>query len=212
MAASCSGACLYAALAGFSMPTQRALIMLSVIALASVLRSNWPPGSALLIALLLVLMLDPLAILSVGFWLSFGTVWALFYLHNGHISKHGKFFGAWRVHLKLGVVLLPATAWFFQQGALVAPVANLVAVPLVGMLVVPLSFAVALLASTWPSAANVLLVLVQWILVKLLDFLGFLLSFSASSVPLFLPNLFVFVCVLAGLILLFSPGALHFGG
>jgi len=180
---SCLSACVYAALAGFSIPTQRALIMLGVFAAASILRRIWPPGSALLLALMLVLLIDPLSVLSVGFWLSFGTVSALFYLHNGRLHRRGKLSGLLGVHLKLGIVLLPASAWFFQQGAILAPLANVIAVPVVGFLVVPASFVIALTASSLPGLANALLLFTQWVLVCLFNFLDWLVSLPVSSVP-----------------------------
>jgi len=206
---SCTGALVYAALAGFSLPTQRALVMLCVFALTVLLRRVWPPGTALILALLMVLLLDPLAVLSVGFWLSFGTVSVLFYLHNGRLNKVGPKSGALFLHLKLGLVLLPATAWFFQQGSLVAPVANAVAVPVVGLFVVPASFIIALLTPWWPTGASALLTANQWVLEKLLLWLDWLLALPASSLPLFLPGPLVLLCVLSGLLLLFVPRGLR---
>lgn len=209
MVLSCLGACVYAALAGFSLPTQRALTMLGVFSVASGMRRVWPPGTALLLALFLVLLIDPLSVLSVGFWLSFGTVSALFYLYNGRLHRLGKLNSVLGAHLKLGIVLLPVSAWFFQQGAFVAPLANVIAVPVVGFLVIPLSFFVAVFASIWPGFANLLLIVVQWVLAYLFDFLDWLLMLPASSVPLFLPSPLLFFCVLVGCILLFAPRGLR---
>jgi len=198
----------YAALAGFSLPTVRALIMLSVVALAIIYRRFWPISSAILIALLVVLLLDPLVLLSVGFWLSFGTVAALIFLHNGRLSRYRGFITGFKVHLQLGLVMLPATAWFFQQGAMVAPVANLIAVPIVGMCVVPLSLVA--LAATFVSsdAANFLLSAVQWILEHLLVCLEYLLRIPASSQTLFIPGSIVLLGSLAALVLFFAPRGL----
>ena len=206
---SCFGACIYAALAGFSLPTQRALIMLVVFALCASLRRIWPAGSALLVALLLVLILDPLTVLSVGFWLSFGTVLALFYLHQGHLSVRGKLHSAFLVHLKLGFVLLPATAWFFQQGAMLSPLANMIAVPVVGLLIVPLSFCTALFTSLWPVAANGLLLVVQWLLEQLMRLLDWLLQIPGSNVALFIPGTLELLFTFAALLLVFSPRGLR---
>lgn len=206
---SLAGACVYAALAGFSLPTQRALVMLVVLVVAVVLRRTWPPATSLIVALLLVVLLDPLVVLSVGFWLSFGTVFAIFFLHNGRLHRHNKKTAALLVHLKLGVVLLPVSALFFQQGALIAPIANAIAVPVVALLVVPLSFMVALLAPVWPTAANALLAFDQWVLSVLLRFLDGLLMLPASNLPLSMPNPMMFYCVIAGLLLLFSPRGLR---
>ncbi len=202
------GAGFYAALAGFSLPTQRALIMLGVLVVTIVLRRFWPPGSALLVALLLVLVVEPLSVLSVGFWLSFGTVAAIFYLYKGWLSCAGRKTGALLLHLKLGVVLLPATAWFFQQGSLIAPIANAFAVPVVGFLVVPLSFITVLLLPVWSYGANALLMLNQWVLALLLAMLDWLLLLPASSLPLFVPGPLILACTLLGLLVLFSPRAL----
>ena len=202
------GAYVYAALAGFSLPTQRALIMLCVVACASVFRRVWPPGSALLLALLLVLLIEPLTVLSVGFWLSFGTVSAIFYLYNGRLHKRQKFNKLLGVHLKLSIVLLPASAWFFQQGAILAPLANVIAVPVVGLVVVPISFIVALFSTSSPALANVLLIAVQWLLDYLFVFLDWLLSWPAANVSLFLTGPLLFLCVLVGCFVLFVPRGL----
>ncbi|MEE9451541.1 MAG: ComEC/Rec2 family competence protein, partial [Gammaproteobacteria bacterium] len=69
----------YAALAGFSVPTQRALTMIMVFMLALLWRRNLLPWQGLSLALVAVLILDPLASLSPGFYLSFAAVAIIFY-------------------------------------------------------------------------------------------------------------------------------------
>jgi competence protein ComEC len=69
----------YAALAGFAISTQRALLMLMVVMLALLAGRTLRPASALLLALLAVLLLHPSSLLSYGFWLSFGAVAVLLY-------------------------------------------------------------------------------------------------------------------------------------
>jgi len=80
-------AILYAAMAGFSVPTLRALIMLAAIADATLLRHHsWPwdmPG----LALMGVLILNPLSAGDIGFWLSFGVVAAIFYVFSGRLRS-----------------------------------------------------------------------------------------------------------------------------
>ena len=198
----------YAALAGFSLPTVRALIMLSIVAFAIVCRRIWPATTAILFALLVVLLLDPLVLLSVGFWLSFGTVAALIYLHNGRLHRHRGMVAGFKVHLQLGLVLLPATAWFFQQGALVAPIANLIAVPVVGMFVVPLSLITLATSFISVSVANWLLIAVQWVLEQLLVCLDLLLRIPAANQILFLSEPIVLFGSLAALVLFFAPRGL----
>ena len=73
-------ACLYGALAGFSIPVQRALWMLACFVVASLTGRRSGAANALLLAATGVLMCNPLAALSSGFWLSFGAVIALLWL------------------------------------------------------------------------------------------------------------------------------------
>lgn len=74
-------AAIYAVLAGFTIPTQRALVMLSVAMLHIVFkRTPLPASKTVAVALVLVLLLDPLAVLAQGFWLSFLAVSLIIYL------------------------------------------------------------------------------------------------------------------------------------
>jgi competence protein ComEC len=66
----------YCLLAGFGVPAQRTLIMLSVVALALWLGRAAAGSRVLALALLVVLLRDPWAVLAAGFWLSFGAVGA----------------------------------------------------------------------------------------------------------------------------------------
>jgi competence protein ComEC len=77
----------YALLAGFAVPTQRTLYMLSVVALALWSGRNLGASRSLLLALLLVLLLDPWAVLSPGFWLSFAAVGVLFFVGTARVGE-----------------------------------------------------------------------------------------------------------------------------
>ncbi|MCC2637961.1 MAG: internalization-related competence protein ComEC/Rec2 [Moraxellaceae bacterium] len=127
----------YSLLAGFSVPTERTLVMVAVVVLAHFAGRRLPPFQVLLLALVAVLSWSPLAVHAAGFWLSFGavSVLMLFGVGEGEIP-------AWRqaLHLQFAVtlLLLPLTLWFFDRISWVSPFANLVAVPLVTFGVVPL--------------------------------------------------------------------------
>lgn len=139
----------YALLAGFSVPTQRTLWMLTVVAVA--LCSGRNPGASrtLLLALLAVLLLDPWAFLAPGFWLSFAAVGLLFYAGSARLGEAA----GWRaMALRWGVTqwavtlgTLPILLLLFQQFSLVAPLANAVAIPLVSFVVTPLALLFAVL-------------------------------------------------------------------
>jgi len=154
----------YAALAGFSVPAQRAVIMLTVGLWALVRQRNTAVMQGLLIALLLVVLFDPLALLSVGFWLSFGAVAVLLYVSSGRLGRAGYWRQAGKLHWTMAVGLSPLLLVFFQQISLVAPLANSVAVPIVGLLVTPLSLAAAGTVFWWPDLAYWLLWLAEHIL------------------------------------------------
>ncbi|NND90945.1 MAG: DNA internalization-related competence protein ComEC/Rec2 [Granulosicoccus sp.] len=223
-------ALVYALLAGFALPTQRAVIMLSVWALAAMRHRVLGASQGLSLAVVAVLVQNPPAVLSAGFWLSFGTVAALFYLHHGHqrsaprTGEAGRkstagdaatpsrlldrLSGVARMHLLLGLLLLPVTAWFFQSGSLIAPLANLLAIPWVGLIVVPLCFLTLIASVIAPAVADVLLQVTQWQLRALTDTLEWMASALAGSITLTLPSASVAGLSLCSILLLLSPRGL----
>lgn len=131
----------YAGLAGFSLPTRRALAMVAVALGAVILRRAVRPWQALACALLAVLLLDSLAPLGAGFWLSFGAVGALLWVYGG---RGGRVTG-WRpwsgAQWVVALGLLPMLAAQFQRVSMISPLVNTLAIPLVGLLAVPLALA-----------------------------------------------------------------------
>ncbi len=135
----------YSALAGFSIPTQRALIMLTVALGAPLLGRHPPPGRILLLAAAAVALWDPRAVGDPGAWLSFAAVAILIYGLHGRPTRHTQRF-RWlhdwgRTQWLLTVGLLPLLIGLFGQVSWIAPLANLVAVPWTGLVVVPLTLA-----------------------------------------------------------------------
>ena len=142
----------YAALAGFSLPTQRAVIMLSAAFLGPLLGRAVAPHHGLSLALLLVVMMQPIAVLAPGFWLSFGAVGVILFIASGRAG--GPRWWRWgRTHLWIAFGLAPLSLYWFAQTSLVAPLANLVAVPWVSVFVVPLVILGAL-PGLLPGSAN----------------------------------------------------------
>lgn len=132
----------YAALAGFSLPTQRALLMTALamwILVSSRPRSAW---HNLLLVALLVTVPAPLAWLDSSFWLSFGAVTLLVFAHS---AGQG---GLIRLQLILTLVFGLLAGQLFGWWSLSALPANLVLVPLYSLLLVPLALLGALFDST----------------------------------------------------------------
>lgn len=135
----------YCLLAGFGVPAQRTLTMLTVVALALWLGRAASGSRVLALALLAVLLLDPWAVLSAGFWLSFGAVALLFFVSAGRLAPR-HWLAEWgRAQWAVTLGLLPALLALFQQFSLVSPLANAVAIPAVSFVVTPLALAAAVL-------------------------------------------------------------------
>ena len=149
----------YALIAGFEVPAQRTLYMLSVVALALWSGRNFGASRILLLAMAAVLLLDPWAVLATGFWLSFGAVAVLLFVGGARLGQRAGAPG-WRAAIlrwgaaQWAVTLgcLPLLLFFFQQFSLVSPLANAVAIPVVSFIVTPLALIYSALA--WPPCCN----------------------------------------------------------
>jgi len=129
----------YALLAGFAVPAQRTVYMLTVVATALLLGRTTATTAVLAAALFVVLLLDPWAVLAPGFWLSFGAVALILYVGTGRLRGPGWALGWVRAQWAITVGLVPLLLVLFQQVSLVSPIANAIAIPVVSLGVVPLT-------------------------------------------------------------------------
>ncbi|MBL8488548.1 MAG: DNA internalization-related competence protein ComEC/Rec2 [Rhodocyclaceae bacterium] len=134
----------YALLSGFAVPAQRTLYMLGVVTVALWAGRNLAAPKVLALALAAVLALDPWAVGSPGFWLSFGCVALLFYAGAGRLGQEGRIAGWWRAQWAVTLGMIPALLALFQQFSLVSPVANAIAIPVVSLVITPIALAGAL--------------------------------------------------------------------
>lgn len=165
----------YALLAGLSIPTQRALVMVTVVMLSIFIKRRIEPLQVLSLSLILVLVVDPFAVLAVGFWLSFAAVLSILY-----VAQYRQPTRKWlwiHIHLWIAVALTPLLLLFFQETSLIAPLANLVAVPVVSFLIVPLLLVTMALLSIDIALAVWLLHFTE----RLLSVLWWYLDFMARS-------------------------------
>lgn len=190
-------AALYAALAGFGLPTQRALLMLGLFIAARLLGRAVSPERILLLALGGVTLHDPLALGAIGLWLSFTAVAVILYVASGRLAGGGIWVRWGRLHVALALGLAPLLALGFGQVSLVAPLANVVAVPLVGTLIVPLALAGTLLLPGLPLLGEPLLELVALLLRGLWVWLDWLVAWPWAALPL--PAPVPWVALAAGL-------------
>ncbi len=148
----------YSAMAGFSVSTQRALLMILVFVLCRLLRQGLSTNTRLIIAAVIILVIDPNSVLDYGFWLSFLAVWTLFVVAssviNGDKPVSTNFSSSWFRGIKsavnmqwaICVGLCPVLLISGMGVSFTSMIANFVAVPLVSLFTVPLVFISLLLA------------------------------------------------------------------
>ncbi|MFA6972580.1 MAG: DNA internalization-related competence protein ComEC/Rec2 [Gallionella sp.] len=185
----------YSLLSGYGVPAQRTVYMVAAVSCALWLNRNFSLGQILSIALFGVLLIDPWAVLSPGFWLSFGAVALILYTTAHRIGRmdwhpegDGKAFSlhlghpqgerlAYPLRLRtmlreyatiqwaISIGLIPLLLALFGQVSLDSPIANAIAIPLVGLIVVPL----ALLGAALPTEVPLWLahIVMDWTMIPL---------------------------------------------
>ncbi|MEM6986559.1 MAG: DNA internalization-related competence protein ComEC/Rec2, partial [Pseudomonadota bacterium] len=207
----CAG--VYAALAGFALPTTRALIMLATAYLLLIARKSNLLWLSVKAALAIILLCWPLSLIQPGFWLSFSAVAAIALGLRARRHWSGPRQSAW-VNLATGLVMAPVTVLVFAEVHWVSPLANAVLVPVFGLLVVPVALSAAVLMPVLPHASAALFTgidLVLGVLMAVLDVLlglvplgmpgvqtvASLLSLGLASTMLLLPRLWPMASALA---------------
>lgn len=207
-------ALIYVLLAGFGVPAQRTLYMLIVVAAALWFGRITSVSYVLCIALGVVVLLDPWAVLWPGFWLSFGAVAIILYASTGRAQLHADAASTrkerWSKALKsathtqyvVTLGLVPLTMLLFGQMSLVSPIANAVAIPLISFIVTPL----ALVGSVLPAPlCGWLLGLAHSMVESLALGLTWLSSFPAAVWTAPVPAFWIFGAALIGTLWLLAP-------
>ncbi|MCD4720287.1 MAG: DNA internalization-related competence protein ComEC/Rec2 [Desulfobacula sp.] len=147
----------YAVFSGFSPSTQRALIMIIVLLISFVSEKEKDILSSLSIAGILILIIDPAALFSISFQLSFIAVIFIIYgvsqMQNWvqnlsqNLFKKGSFIAKKNLFSKVlmmmsvtffaGLGTLPLTAHYFNIVSTIALISNLIAIPVLGFIVLP---------------------------------------------------------------------------
>lgn len=219
-------ALVYVLLAGFGVPAQRTFYMLCVVGLAYWTGRLTPISFVMCLALAVVLLFDPWALLWPGFWLSFGTVAIILYAGGGRVGSNAitepqiltpaqrhrrpsRMLRFWRsvrtgayTQYAVTLGLLPLTILLFGQYSLVSPLANAIAIPLVTIVIAPLSLFGSILPA--PLAGWVLQtahLALEWLVRCLEWFSG--LPYAVWEAPQ--PPWWIFLPALGGTLLLLAP-------
>ncbi|MBA4141489.1 MAG: DNA internalization-related competence protein ComEC/Rec2 [Nitrosospira sp.] len=195
----------YALLAGFAIPAQRTVYMLAAVAIALWMGRSTPMTAVLAWALLAVVVLDPWAVLSPGFWLSFGAIAVIMLVSAGRIGRTHWLLGWGRVQWAITLGLIPPLLAMFQQVSLVSPIANAIAVPLVSLVVVPLT----LLAVLPPL--DFMLLPAHWVLSGCMAAMRWMSDVPQAAWSQHAPPPWTVAAGLAGIVWMLLPGGLGLG-
>lgn len=203
-------ALVYSALAGFTLPTQRAVIMILVVQLACLLRRSYRVSHVFSLALLGVVLSDPLAAYDMGFWLSFGAVAVLLFCFAGRFGPSSARLRTWleghvRSQWTVFIGLFLPLGVLLNSVSLLAPVANLVAIPLVTTAVVPTLLLAAVIQEGIPPVSQLLLRIADYGLRGLDHWLQWLLEIAGTrfNPVISLPGWALVIAIIAvGLLLL----------
>ena len=213
---------IYAWLAGFQIPAQRTMYMVGVVAFA--LWTGRTPRSFDIWcwALAFVLLIDPMAPYTPGFWLSFGAVAAILYAMKDSSGLLGVPTGreleaplisrlmqacreACRVQAVVTIALIPITLFWFYQVSIVSPLANAFAIPVVSYIVTPLAIAGALLPE---FLGKWLLIPAHTVMKYLASLLEWMASWDWAVVWSSQPLWWLLVPSIVGVIYAIQPGEL----
>lgn len=130
----------YAWLADFSIATLRALLMFFVVVLHRILAMTVSPWQLLLRTVALLLIIDPLALLDIGFWLSVTALLTiLLTLWRWHQVGGNRLLAMLLMQLMFLIVMAPLSLYWFGGVALLSPLTNLVMLPIISLWILPLT-------------------------------------------------------------------------
>ncbi|WP_130802128.1 DNA internalization-related competence protein ComEC/Rec2 [Acinetobacter ihumii] len=208
---------LYTAFVGFEIPALRTLLFVLISSLFLLFKSEIRPFSILILSASLNLLLDPFSVLSAAFWLSYGACFILFNIYQAITSTvphHGLSFRqkAWRScriliesQWKIFVALFPLVLIFFKQVTWMAPFANLLVIPFLGAVIIPLNILAALMQLLLPSLGSLLFQLNDLLIRILFMLLNAIDQLFNPQLHAFALTPFILFSFTLGITLLFLP-------
>ena len=207
----------YTAFVGFEIPALRTLITVSILSLIILFKQKIQPLKHLLFTASILLLFDPFSFLSAAFWLSFGACFILIRVYQTIQQQSNEEVITWKVKFKqfikvlfdsqwkTFIALLPLVLFIFQQFSWVTPLSNLIAIPLIGALIVPVEVFAACVTVIFEPIG-------LWVF-KLADFLLSILLYILEKIDqLFAFNLnwwaftrLEIVCIAIAVLILFLP-------
>lgn len=158
----------YTAFVGFEIPALRTCLTVILISTVLLLRQKIQPLKLILLSASLLLLIDPLSILSAAFWLSYGACFILIRVYQTIQQQPKNQIKTWKSQLKrfsavliesqwkVFIALFPLLIVIFHQVSWLAPVINLIAIPFIGLIIVPIELVAAILSWVFAPVGLVL--------------------------------------------------------
>ncbi|QIO05437.1 DNA internalization-related competence protein ComEC/Rec2 [Acinetobacter shaoyimingii] len=182
---------IYTAFVGFEIPAMRTCLTVFIISLLLIFKQQINALKLLLCSASILLLIDPFGILSAAFWLSYGACFILIRVYQTVVQEpqtpaqtHQTELSVWKSKLskflyvlfdsqwKIFIALFPLVAIIFQQVSWIAPLVNLIAIPIIGIFVVPFEIVGACLSGWIEPLSLVFFYIADWSL----SFLNFCLN------------------------------------
>ncbi|MCK4707447.1 MAG: DNA internalization-related competence protein ComEC/Rec2, partial [Gammaproteobacteria bacterium] len=177
-----TGGLCYSLLSGFELPAQRAMLMLTVVLLSLLLRSPFNLLHSLKSALVLVILFSPLAVLSESFWLTFSALMIIAFGTFLLQREPSRLKQMVIIQLLFSILFIPVSIFIFGQVHTASMAANLIAVPLVSLIIVPLNFILLMLFWLPQELLQVLYVFLDGLLDVLTGYLNLLQSHGLQAI------------------------------
>ncbi|MEA1990076.1 MAG: DNA internalization-related competence protein ComEC/Rec2 [Pseudomonadota bacterium] len=203
----------YLIVSGGAIPTQRAWIMVMTILGFLWIRRSFQPWTALAMAALLVVVWDSRAVLSTGFWLSFGAV-AIIFMSLRIFKDKPKWQQLIAMQFMLSAGLAPLILWNFYEVPLYGLLANLIAVPFVTIIGLPSLFIGVFLGLFSVSLGQSFIKLVDWFWTQLwayLDWVTRLPNIEVTGLEHSVAWLIISVTVFISIYYVFNKVRVRFG-
>ncbi len=196
---------LYSILAGFPVPTQRALWMLWLMGMAKLFLERVPGMHLLFAAFVIVMAWNPLSFNSVAFWLSFVAVFFLIYTMawRKHKLTHLEewIYPQWVMYF----ALMPILLYVFHEFSIISLGTNFIAMPFMMLAVIPLALLGGVMLFIIPPLGKMLFIASNWIMTGLFKILNYSVDFPHVLIHPTEPSLFLVVFSLLGCMILFAP-------
>lgn len=196
----------YSALSGFAVPAQRAAIMLFCFLISNIMCRQLTLWRRWCIAFSMIMIINPYDLVDASFWLSFTSIAMLIWVMQGRlsVSKGVKSWAKMQGTILIG--LLPLMFLFFQQASLIAFFTNMIAIPWVGFIMLPIVLMGCIFDLVHITfISQQLFYLSGKLLLPLWKFLSWSAHFSFASWHHAMANLFILMLCVIGALFLLSP-------